>query len=727
MDLHINILQLPLILSSLSTVVTLFLVALRTKRRFHQPVAYLIFGVLLYSGFYLLETSSHDLNLVVLFSNLKYIGAVTIPVSFFLFAWSFVRTKPSGREMRILYLFYLPPAGVLFCILVPHFTHLVFPGYELFYTGEILLHRHTLGPVFWVHFFYSYIMTLLGAFLLLKNAMSEDEKVCGSITALITASIVPLLGNIAHIFLSEGILKFYDITPITFAVSSVLLAFVILNYRIDDYVYLTYDSLLKNLNEGMIVLDHETRIVEINQAAAALFRRSPEDMKGRILRDTLVKNRGLIDRFGSVYEAKSETEIYVGEDTRICRLHISPLKDRRLPAPGRIILIWDVTERRKAEEQAAKASRLESLELLAGGVAHDFNNLLTGIHGNLTLSRLENNDPAVAEHLDTMAEGLEQAAALTRQLQGFASRNNPESEKIFLPRLIKDSLALFIRGTDITSTLDAKEDLWDVFADPGQIAQVINNLIVNAVQAQMGSGSISVSAENVLIEAGSALDLAPGRYVHTVFADQGPGISSENLSRIFDPYFTTKQTGTGLGLASALSIVIKHRGVLYAENICVGDLQGDTGKLKGACFHLYLPSLGNITVPWGSDTGEKVPKADGIDHIVLLDRNRDSRLVLGAYLTREKYHVECFSSPEELDGYFSSEDVPRVDCIIFAETSTPEPGMKNPEDQFPFSNREIPRLVLYSGDWPKDSRLFQPGSLQDISRALRSLTETADS
>ncbi len=709
MDLHINILQLPLLLSSLFSVVTLALVIHRTKKRFRQPVAYLIVGVILYSGFYLLETSSHNLVLIILFSKLKYIGAVTIPVSFFLFALSFVESKDYLQRDRYLYALYLVPGGLLLCILIPGLQHLVFPGYELLYTGDIILHRHTLGPLFWVHFVYSYLMTLMGAFLLLRDTVSSDQMMRRSSLSLVAASIIPLMSNVAHLFFSRGILKFYDITPITFAVSSVFLGFVILNYRIDDFVYLTYDSLLKNLKEGMIVLDHETRIVEINEAAAALFRRSPEDMKGQVLQDTLIKNRGLIDRFQSVYEAKSETEIYVGEDTRICQLHISPLKDRRLPAPGRIVLIWDVTERRKAEEQAVRAARLESLELLAGGVAHDFNNLLTGIYGNLTLARLENRERQVAEHLDTMAEGLEQAAALTRQLRGFASQNSPRMEQVYLPRLIKDSLALFLRGTDIHTSFSAPEDLWDVFTDPGQISQVVNNLIVNAVQAQDGNGSILVKVENVLIESVNSLQLPQGRYVHTVFADGGPGISGENLSRIFDPYFTTKQTGTGLGLASALSIVNKNRGSLYAEDRTHEGSMGKSGVAEtGACFHLYLPSLGNTDALWLKDSGESINRAEGIEHVVLLDRIRDSRLILSAYLTRLGYQVECFGDADELTRYFSREDVPEVDCIIS-------------EDRLLQISMDIPCLILCHNDCPPDSGFLQPRSLQDISRALLSL------
>ena len=426
--------------------------------------------------------------------------------------------------------------------------------------------RHILGPVFWVHFVYSYLLTLAGAGILLREVISGREKMKGSIAALVAGCLIPLLGNIVHLFGGFELLQFLDLTPFSFSFSSALFVFVMVHYRVDDYVYLTHNLLLKNLKEGIIVLDHETRIVEINSSGAALFNRTPEDMTGQILSETVKKNKAVLDRFKSVFEAESEVELLVGDEKRICQIHISPLRDRRLPSPGRIVLIWDVTARRKAEEQAANASRLESLELLAGGIAHDFNNLLTGITGNLTLARLDNGSETISEHLDSMASGLGQAAALTRQLQGFSARTSPVSEPFSLKKLVAGAVDLFLRGTSVLSCINLPDDLWEIFADPGQIVQVINNLVLNSLQAQeaSGGGIISVSAENTVLSSGHWLNLDPGRYVHVLFQDEGPGIEPEFLQRIFDPYFTTKETGTGLGLASAIFSSVKQR----RDNLC---------------------------------------------------------------------------------------------------------------------------------------------------------------
>ena len=254
---------------------------------------------------------------------------------------------------------------------------------------------------------------------------------------------------------------------------------------------------------------------------------------------------------------------------------------------GRVVAvvgcIMDITDRRIHEIERVKMEKLESLGVLAGGIAHDFNNILTAIVGNLSLSRdsLADDHPAV----ETLAEAEKAAAratALAHQLLTF-SRGGKPVKKTFAPGpLVREAVSLVLRGTKVVGTVDVPADLDAVRGDENQLAQVCNNIVLNAVQAMRGGGRLAVSARNLDAGASAGLELPGERFVELAFADDGPGIADDDLERIFDPYFTTKPGGNGLGLASVHSIVSRHGG-------CV---RVDSTPGRGATFRVYLPSLG---------------------------------------------------------------------------------------------------------------------------------------
>ncbi|HLP08903.1 MAG TPA: ATP-binding protein [Opitutaceae bacterium] len=249
--------------------------------------------------------------------------------------------------------------------------------------------------------------------------------------------------------------------------------------------------------------------------------------------------------------------------------------------------------RRQLEQQSAlerelqKAAKLESLGLLAGGIAHDFNNLLTVILGNLTLARL---DPAVeaaaGDCLEDAERGAQRARDLTQQLLTFAKGGDPHRTAVSLPEVVREAAELVVRGTPVSCDFDFACGVWPAEADRGQIGQVVHNLVHNALQAMPEGGAIRLSLENVEIGVGAVMPLAPGRYLKLAVADTGPGMSAEVRARIFDPYFTTKKAGSGLGLATVHSIVRKHKGF-----IDVVSIEG-----RGTTFHVWLPASASMVL-----------------------------------------------------------------------------------------------------------------------------------
>jgi signal transduction histidine kinase/ActR/RegA family two-component response regulator len=232
-----------------------------------------------------------------------------------------------------------------------------------------------------------------------------------------------------------------------------------------------------------------------------------------------------------------------------------------------IINSRDITERKKLENDILKSQKLESLGILAGGIAHDFNNLITGITANIELARMH---AKRGHELHTILKKAEQASArardLTQQLLTFSMGGEPIKKILLINDVIRESAEFALRGSKSVCTFSVPNDLWPVEADEGQLRQVIHNIVINADQSMPQGGVITVACENVTIGAREVQVLTPGDYVKIAIADRGIGIPKEHRSKIFDPYFTTKQKGSGLGLATSYSIIKKHGGEIAVES-----------------------------------------------------------------------------------------------------------------------------------------------------------------
>ncbi|WP_457566742.1 hybrid sensor histidine kinase/response regulator [Caldithrix abyssi] len=244
-------------------------------------------------------------------------------------------------------------------------------------------------------------------------------------------------------------------------------------------------------------------------------------------------------------------------------------------------VLMDVTEIKKTEMELMKIQKLESVGVLAGGIAHDFNNILTAILGNISLARMIAKDNAQIESRLVEAEkACLRAKDLTQQLLTFSKGGTPVKKATSLADMLKEATTFLLRGSNIKPEFEIPENLWLVDADEGQLAQVINNLVINAKQAMPGGGKLNIKAYNYFYDGRSDLPLKRGRYVCFLVEDHGVGIDEKSLQRIFDPYFTTKKTGTGLGLAVTFSIIKKHSGYITAQSK-VG---------QGTTFYVYLPA-----------------------------------------------------------------------------------------------------------------------------------------
>lgn len=241
----------------------------------------------------------------------------------------------------------------------------------------------------------------------------------------------------------------------------------------------------------------------------------------------------------------------------------------------------DITERRRTEAELQKMDKLQSIGTLAGGIAHDFNNVLLGLYGNVSLAMedLAKTHPSYPL-LEEAEKSMTRAVQLTKQLLTFAKGGEPVKENVSLGDMVEEVARFDLTGSSVSLVYRHDADLWPVDADKGQIQQVISNLVINARQAMPNGGRLHISLENADLPAMAVPVLRAGRYVKISVKDEGTGIDPTLLGRIFDPYFTTKQSGSGLGLATVWSIISKHNG-----HIDVASVLG-----KGTTFTFYLPA-----------------------------------------------------------------------------------------------------------------------------------------
>ena len=299
----------------------------------------------------------------------------------------------------------------------------------------------------------------------------------------------------------------------------------------------------------------------------------------------------------------------------------------------------DISERKKIEYELEKLRRLESIGILASGVAHDFNNLLTGILGNISLVKqyLDSED-MIFKRLSTAERSCLEAREITSRLITFSKGGEPVKKVTRVQQLLKEAHCPLIKDTNITFEYNLPDNLYPVEIDEGQIRNVIINILTNAAEAMPEGGKIDISAANLEITEKDNLPIKEGSYVKVSIRDRGRGIQVEEISRIFDPYFSTKERGVkkgmGLGLTICHSIIRKHEGFITVESM----------PGAGTTFHLYLPaSLKKKTET--EVTGEK--EITRKKRILIMDDDEIVRDITGDMLMHCGYYIESSKDGNE--------------------------------------------------------------------------------
>ena len=340
---------------------------------------------------------------------------------------------------------------------------------------------------------------------------------------------------------------------------------------------------LNSIGDGVLATDTQNRVTQLNPVAVTLTGWSQKEASGVAISEVfqiqaIHPRRGTAPNLAEkMIEATAATHeaILISRGGDTCHIHysVSPIRDGKKRTTGTVLVFRDITDKVKAEEELLQIRQLESIGILAGGIAHDFNNLLTGLYGNISMARMEMPDTHPAQNYLSLAEeSMESAVALTSQFLTFSKDEKPTRRVLDIAHVLEEAATFTSHGlnTRLKTTID--DDLWPISGDKGQLSQVVGNLIINAHQSMSTGGLITLTAENQ--------QEASGRYVRITVTDMGSGIEPEHLDKIFDPYFTTKKTGSGLGLATTYAIITKHNGTIKVKS----------KPMEGTTFTIDLPA-----------------------------------------------------------------------------------------------------------------------------------------
>ncbi len=406
---------------------------------------------------------------------------------------------------------------------------------------------------------------------------------------------------------------------------------------------------LTSIGDGVITTDTEGCVVMVNRVAEEITGWTRAEARGRQLDEVFrvfqyqsgesgENPAEVVLRTGETFKDQAKGDVILGRDGSQIRISNSaaPILDEKGEMLGVVLVFRDITAQMRMEEELMKGQKMESLGVLAGGIAHDFNNILSGVLLKAQLAQRamkKGNDPS--RFLSSIEDATHTATGLTQQLLTFAKGGAPIRSTVSLKQLVEESSTFALRGSGTICKFDIPDDLWAAHVDTGQISQVVNNLIINAEEAMPDGGTISIRAENVEIPENARIaGLEPGPYVKTSVTDGGSGIAADDLPRIFDPYFTKKERGSGLGLTSTYSIIKRHQGQITVQS----------EPALGTTFTFYLPASSKPIVEKEAKQQELF---SGGGRVLVMDDELIIRESLGELLGELGYEAEFASDGKQ--------------------------------------------------------------------------------
>ncbi len=459
------------------------------------------------------------------------------------------------------------------------------------------------------------------------------------------------------------------------------------------------DVTLSSIEDAVITTDVKGFIVLLNDRARQMLDFENDEGVGFRFPDVvkILDSKGPVALLEDVMKSKKPVSLVKdiilesgsGEKYQI-ELSAAPIKNHEGKLFGMVAALRDVTTKKHMEAEIAKVQKLDSIGVLAGGIAHDFNNFLTAILGNVSLARMQSRgDKKINPILARAEKAIIQAKELTHQLLTFSKGGAPLRKTTSIVDIIQDSANFTLRGSDIFCEVKSPDDLWNVVVDAGQISQVIQNLILNAQQAVKDNKKILIKIDNQVLAHEEYPGLSAGKYAKISIIDQGVGIPERDLNKIFDPYFTTKSKGTGLGLTTTYSIIKRHEGHI--------NVISEVGS--GTTVELFLPATEKEA---RIEKNIKPQVHNGRGKILVMDDDIMVRELLSQILDYLGYEVdEAENGETTLEKYKSAKsNGDLIDLIIMDLTIPGGMGGKDTIKELKKIDPEVKAIVSsgYSND-----------------------------
>lgn len=442
----------------------------------------------------------------------------------------------------------------------------------------------------------------------------------------------------------------------------------------------SFQRLFENVHDAVLLLDSSGNAVQINQSGRQLFGSRTATLTAEELAARIPDYRFDEDMVGE------PRTLGTNSHQRFVVVSQSPVKEGD-ESLGKLLVIRDITQQKRAEEELFRVRSMESIGQLAGGIAHDFNNYLCGIVSSFALARMavDSNDDEAAEVLAEGEQAALNARGLTEQLLTFSKGGTVRRETFDAAGIVKDMAEFAVRGTSSRLSLVLADDTGTLSGDPTQFGQVVQNLVVNACQAMPDGGIVSVQGRRAVLAEGAVADVAAGEYFELTVADDGEGIPAQIRQRIFDPYFSTKDGGNGLGLAVVYSILKRHGG-----GITIGSNDGG-----GAAFTAYFP-LTSAPAPPKKAQVKSAESAGG--RVLVMDDSDVVRKLLSRLVERLGYDVDSAENGGEALALYEQTRDEGHDYVAVISDLTVVGGMGGRElaNQLRSRDPELP-IIISSG------------------------------
>jgi PAS domain S-box-containing protein len=563
--------QSMMILSLLASLFVMVLTFQHRKANGAKAMIALAAATFVWTLGFLLEANSSTLEQQLFFNNVGYIGSMSVPVAWFIFALHYTRDNLVVTGWRILPLC-IVPLVIVALVWSNDLHHLMWFNEHLSTSGSFTITVKNYGPFFWIGLVYNYALIVTGAVILIRRLFVGAPLYTRQAVSLIVAVSLPLIWNFIYVFDLTPLPR-KDLTPVMFAISGIAITLGLMRFQLFRIVPFARRFLVQQLRDGILIFDTSNRLLEANPAALKITGLEKNKIGKEI--EYLQSLSPVLKRLSSIESGSVELPLTISGEEHIYELETMPMHDNHNQLVGWMVILHEITERKKMQEQLITQDRLASIGELTSGVAHELNNPLSIISGYSELLLKRELPADIKSDVDVIISEVERAAKIVDNLLTFARQQPEEKLHIDINGIIENILEIRAyeqKVNNIRTVTNYASDLPNILGNAFQLRQVFVNIIINAEYFMIekhGKGTLTISTERA------------GDFVRVSIKDDGPGIIQENMGRLFNPFFTTKEVGkgTGLGLSICHGIIVEHGGKIWAEST-----QG-----KGAIFISELP------------------------------------------------------------------------------------------------------------------------------------------